>query len=154
MNGDFFSTPSSSYILRLSPDLTPSRKFYFNPCLPQRYSKKSQEVENNFNSPLSNFPRLLYPHPAILTETSRVERMSMEHSKENESTKGGQNMISGRRTELKLLPLGVADIMKLWELNLLEQIEVRKHSQGVGWRRNELKSLLWGFFKGEFVRGW
>ena len=28
-------------------------------------------------------------------------------------TKGGQNMISGRRTELKLLPLGVADIMKL-----------------------------------------
>ena len=41
MNGDFFSPPSSSYVLRLSPDLTPSRKFYFNPCLPQRYSKKS-----------------------------------------------------------------------------------------------------------------
>lgn len=45
--------------------------------------------------PLSNFPRLLYLHPAILTETSRVDKMSMEHPKENESTKGGQNMISG-----------------------------------------------------------
>lgn len=126
------SPPSSSYVLRLSPDLTLSRKVYFNPCLPQRYSKKSQEVETYFNSPLSNFPRLLYLHPAILTETSRVERMSMEHSKENESTRGGQNMISGRRTELKLLPLGIADIMKLSEQNLLEQMEVRRHSQVIG----------------------